>query len=108
MFGQLREQAEMSVKDLYTIRMRTSKVLAATDAFTALAAAIATVELALSAPHALARIRLDSKERDRFEQEHALLSGQLLTLRRRFAPELSLTTPPPKPKPKKPWWRVFG
>jgi hypothetical protein len=106
MLAELRRQTDASVSALHTIRARTSKVLAATDAFSALSTELAVLTRSLSAPPTIARLDQDAAERALFRQELHLLIEQLDSFRLRYAAELSITTPLP-PKPRKPWWHVF-
>jgi len=106
MLTELRRQTEASVAALHTIRTRTSKVLAATEAFSALSVEVATLARSLWAPSTVARLNQDAAERALFQEELHLLIDQLESFRHRYAAELSITTPLP-PKPKKPWWHVF-
>jgi hypothetical protein len=106
MLAELRRQTDASVSALHTIRARTSKVLAATEAFSALSAELVVLTHSLSAPTTVARLNEDAAERALFRQELHLLIEQLDSFRLRFAAELSITTPLP-PKPRKPWWHVF-
>ena len=106
MLAELRRQTDASVSALHTIRARTSKVLAATEAFSALSAEVSVLTRSLWVPPTAARLNQDAAARALFQQELHLLIDQLDSFRQRYAPELSITTPLP-PKPKKPWWRVF-
>ena len=106
MLAELRRQTDASVAALHTIRARTSKVLAATEAFSALSAEVAALTRSLWAPPTVARLNQDAAERALFQQDLHLLIDQLDSFRQRYAAELSITTPLP-PKPKKPWWDVF-
>lgn len=106
MLAELRRQTDASVAGLHTIRARTSKVLAATEAFTVLSLEIGALTETLWSPLSIARLNGDSVERAVFNQQLRLLIDQLDAFRVRYASELSQSTPPP-PKPKKPWWYVF-
>lgn len=105
--AELRRQTDACVAALHTIRARTSKVLAATDAFSALSREVEQLGRALSAPPTALRLKRSAIERALFQQDVHLLLDQLDGFRSRYAAELLLTTPLP-PKPKKPWWRLFG
>jgi hypothetical protein len=104
--AELRRQTDASLAALHTIRARTSKVLAATEAFSALSAEAAALAHRLMLPVAVDRLNEDVREREAFRHELHLLIDQLDGFRQRYASELAATTPR-RPPPKKPWWRVF-
>jgi hypothetical protein len=106
MVAELRRQTDASVSALHMIRARTSKVLAATEAFSALSAEVAALTRSLRSPPTVTRLNKDAAERALVQQELHLLIDQLDSFRQRYAAELSNATPLP-PKRKKPWWRVF-
>lgn len=107
MLAELRKQTDASLQGLHTIRARTSKVLAATEAFTALATEAATMNRSLWAPTTASRLNDNAADRAAFQEELRLLVDELDTLRQRYASELALATSLPPP-PKKPWWRIFS
>jgi methyl-accepting chemotaxis protein len=106
MIAELRRQTDATVSGLHTIRARTSKVLAATEAFTRLSEEVAALTRALWTPDVIARLNEDATERSLLLQQLHLLIDQLDAFRQHYAGELSLTTPR-APKPKRPWWHVI-
>lgn len=107
MLAELRRQSDASVAGLHTIRARTSRVLAATDAFTTLSREIAGLGRALWEPVLITRLNQDHTERAVFQQQLRLLIDQLDAFRQRYASELLQSRPPP-PRQKRPWWHVWS
>jgi len=103
---ELRRQTDATMTGLHSIRMRTSRVLAATEAFAALSQDVASLGRELWSPLTCDRLNRDATERAQFLQQLHLLVDQLDSFRQRYATELSQSIPP-KPARKKSWWHVF-
>jgi hypothetical protein len=102
---ELERQAEASVRGLHTIRSRTSRVLAATAAFSALADEVGSLARRLAKPKARDTY-VNPEDRGALQAELSLLIEQLDGYRQSYAAELALVEARP-PKPKRRWWRAF-
>jgi hypothetical protein len=105
MVVELQRQADASVRALHTIRARTSKVMAATAAFSALADEIGLVARRLAKPTARDTYA-DAADRAALQEELHLLVDQLDNFRQSYTAELALVTARP-PQVKRRWWRAL-
>jgi hypothetical protein len=105
MLTELRHETDAWLRNLHTIRARTSNVLAATDAFSALSEKVAALSRSrIAAP--MERHSANVSSSPAFEERLEALLVERDKLQQRFASELTLATPVPPP-PKKPWWRCW-
>lgn len=104
--AELRRHADAAVQHLGTIRVRTSRVLDATRAFSALSSELALLSRSLWSPVTIERLSRDAAERLSFQAQVCALHDRLEALRRRYASELP---PPPAPPPpsRKRWWQLL-
>lgn len=106
----LRGEADATVAALHTIRARTSKVLEATAAFSAVSAEAAALRSPLERPARAARLELDADGRLALQLDLGQLLDRLERYRRTYAAELAQVparSPPPPPKARRHWWHVF-
>ncbi|HYP91262.1 MAG TPA: hypothetical protein VEQ59_24015 [Polyangiaceae bacterium] len=96
--GELRLQIDASIEELEAITARTSKVLAATEAFSALGAECRAVSRALFDPE----LSLDLQRRQALARRVQQLSERFVNLRQSYA-----MIAPLRPRVRKPWWRWF-
>ena len=106
--AELEQLAATAVDSLHRIRARTSRVLAATSAFSKLdREARSLSELVRT----LSRVDDASVDHAFFEGEVARLRSEMLELQLRFSAELvsaaEAKPPPTRPRPK-PWWRFWS
>jgi hypothetical protein len=102
---ELERQAGASVRALHTIRARTSRVLAATAAFSALADEVVSLGRRLAQPKARDTYA-NPADRAALQAELSLLIEQLDGYRQLYTAELALVEAR-KPKAKRRWWRAF-
>jgi hypothetical protein len=107
MVGELQRQADASVRALHTIRARTSKVMAATAAFSALADEVGLVARRLAKPTARDTYA-NAADRAALQEELHLLVDQLESFRQSYNAELALVAARPPAVKKRRWWRAFG
>jgi hypothetical protein len=99
-----------TIASLHHIRARTTRVLTATNAFSALQAEVLALSRVIDTLARLSRASDDSVDRQCLEGQLSQLSADMAELQRRFEAELrhaaDSAPPPPKVLPRKPWWRV--
>jgi len=105
--GELRRQTDAAVEGLESITARTSRVLAATEAFSALSTECRALSRVLFDPLAVARINDNAVRRNAFRQQLQQLLERFDALRQSYAAELSPVVQP-RSAAKKPWWRLFS
>jgi hypothetical protein len=96
--GELRLQIDASIEELEAITARTSKVLAATEALSALRAECRAVSRALFDPE----LSLDFQRRQALARRVQQLSERFANLRQSYALIATL-----RPRAKKRWWQWF-
>ena len=101
----LRRRTDASVRGLHAIRARTSKVIEATAAFTALSEELVSLSRSLWSPPIAQRLKEDAGAREAFARRLRSLLEELEALERRHAAELSCA--PSTSAGKKRWWRLF-
>jgi hypothetical protein len=106
----LERQAAASVESLHHIRARTSRVLAATGAFTTQEKEIRSLSHAVRDLANLDHVHDDSVDRPSVERELARLRAGLRELQLRFSSELASGTKLERASPssrRRPWWRFW-
>ncbi|HYJ10793.1 MAG TPA: hypothetical protein VEX18_17345 [Polyangiaceae bacterium] len=101
----MQRQADASVRALHTIRARTSNVMAATAAFSALADEIGLLAQRLAKPTA-GDTYANAADRAALQEELHLLVDQLDNFRQSYTAELALVAARP-PQVKRRWWRAL-
>lgn len=107
----LQRHAAASVQSLHHIRARTSRVLAATSAFTAFEVEARSLREVVRTLVSLARASDESVDRGYVERELSRLREGFCELQRRFSRELVSAAeserPPPPPPLMKRWWQLW-
>jgi hypothetical protein len=106
----LEQSASATVSSLHRIRMRTSRVLAATSAFMAVQRDVASLSRVIRTASGLSRLSEDSVDRAPIERELARLKEELEQLHVRFSRELLSAAEAELGRPaarSKRWWRFW-
>ncbi len=99
-----------TVETLLLVRARTSRVLAATSAFTALKQEACSLRKVVGTLLTLARASDESVDPAYIEGELTRLHDELYALQRKFAGELVTAADSERPPPLvalRPWWRIW-
>jgi len=103
----LQRHAAATVRSLHYIRARTSRVLAATSAFTALDSEARALNDEVCT---LSRVNDESIDRPSVERDLARLRTAMQQLEERYSSELmsaAKSEPPASSARRKPWWRFW-
>jgi uncharacterized protein YigA (DUF484 family) len=104
----LERYASANVEALHGIRMRTSRVLAATNAFAKVEIGVRSLGQLVRTLVSLARVSEESVDREYIEGELARLRSELSVLEATYAGELQLAARmSASPPPRHPWWQVW-
>jgi len=105
----LERYANANVEALHAIRMRTSRVLAATNAFAKVEIGVRSLGQLVRTLVSLARVSEESVDRQYIEGEVARLRSELAVLETTYALELQLAAraSASSTKPRRPWWQVW-
>jgi hypothetical protein len=106
----IERQAAANVQALHRISTRTSRVLAATSAFSMLTVEARSLSQVVRTLVTLARASEDSLDHDYIERELSHLCEQLRVLEQRHAKELAQAAVPARKRSReqrKPWWQIW-
>lgn len=104
----LERYASANVEALHAIRMRTSRVLAATNAFAKVETGVRSLSQLLRTLVSVARVSEESVDREYIEGEVSRLRSDLALLETAYAGELQLAARlSASPQLRRPWWQVW-